>query len=117
MKEMLSILVFFTNTEYLLSPFGIPKKANIALLRSCSKYRILTNLKNFKKFKVDMNFIIINFQIQKEHQVSDALWANNKQRLSRDIKCLFVFVFEPSGFKYIKDHLRFRVFPSLKLHL
>ena len=64
-----------------------------------------------------MNFIIINFQIQKEHQVSDALWANNKQRLSRDIKCLFVFVFEPSGFKYIKDHLRFRVFPSLKLHL
>ena len=33
--------------------------------------------KKFEKVKVDMNFIIIDFQIQKEHQVSDALWADN----------------------------------------
>ena len=30
----------------------------------------------FEILKVDMNFIIIDFQIQNEHRVSDALRAN-----------------------------------------
>ena len=79
MKEMLSILVFFTKYWVPVIPFWYSEKSEYRFIEIMLKIQNTgrSEEKKFEKVKVDMNFIIIDFQIQKEHQVSDALWANN----------------------------------------